>query len=899
MMLALALLCTALVSPQTGGGELVISEFMAANDSVLLDEDAESSDWIEIHNAGSAPADISGWYLTDDIALLTQWSFPTPTILAPGDFLIVFASSKNRQVAGSELHTNFKLKSGGEYLAIVEADGITLADEYAPEYPAQFADISYGLAFAGGVPTAEFTYFLDATPGFANGGGGPLVIDMNYWPIEPTVNDTILITAKLAAAPAAAITQVDLSWRAMYAVETVLSMRDDGIAPDVVASDGVWSVELPAGLAQPGEMLRWFVVAEDAQSATIRAPLFSDPTNSPQYFGCMIADPLVVSDIPVLHWFIEDPNVLWQGGGYASVWYLGRFYDNVSNRRRGTGAMWWTKPSLKFDFHSGHHLYWSATDDEAEEININSTWSDKSYVRRILAQETYANSGVDNGACFPIRVEQNGEFYSLAHFDQHMDKRWLRRNDLDESGALYKMYNTCDSSTVGVEKKTREWEDHSDLQGLVDGVALTGAALTGYLFDHLDLPAVVNYLAATNVMHDNDHVAKNYFLYRDTEGDQEWRMLPWDKDLTFGRNFTLLGDVLNDTIWADDDPFSHPLFGSENYPKADLFWNRFIDACFRDARVQAMYLTRLRSIMEEQLQSPTASTGDMKYESRLTELETSLADEAAMDEAVWGIPRYGDRTMNFHLGLDQIDLDFLPRRRNHLFETHGAVGGLIPQAQPEIVLLSFGEVVTDPISGNSDEEYYEIINGNTFAVDLTGWSLEGGVAFDFAPGTVLLAGESLYVSPKPLAFRSRATGPSGGQGLFVVGESIGKLTATEPLHLIDANGFLSATTDGPALVIRGFQGGVTSEIVVAGASPHGPVVIAYSLVGAGPTPTRYGIVDLSMPIYQLPMVNADDYGAVLLPVSVPMSAVGLDVWFQAYDAFAGEFTNGVHEVVQP
>ena len=72
-----------------------------------------------------------------------------------------------------------------------------------------------------------------------------------------------------------------------------------------------------------------------------------------------------------------------------------------------------------------------------------------------------------------------------------------------------------------------------------------------------------------------------------------------------------------------------------------------------------------------------------------------------------------------------------------------------------------------------------------------------------------------------------------------------------------------------------------------------------SFTGAGPTSTPYGIVDLSMPILQIPMVNANAFGAVLLPVSVPTQVAGMDVWLQAYDAYAGAFTNALHLIVQP
>lgn len=124
---------------------LIISEFMASNDSTLLDQDGASSDWIEIFNAGNEAVDLGGWSLTDDALELTKWSFPSMT-LETNQALLVFASGKDRASAGAELHTNFKLSADGEYLALVEADGATIAFDFAPEYPQQFEDVSYGVA---------------------------------------------------------------------------------------------------------------------------------------------------------------------------------------------------------------------------------------------------------------------------------------------------------------------------------------------------------------------------------------------------------------------------------------------------------------------------------------------------------------------------------------------------------------------------------------------------------------------------------------------------------------------------------------------------------------------------------------------------------------------------------
>ena len=103
---------------------------------------------------GRHPCQSDGWCLTDNAANLSKWSFPGVTLL-PGDFLVVFASGKDRRIPGSELHTNFQLSSGGEYLALVEPDGTTVAHQYAPSSPTQDPDRTYGLAFDGTPLVAE------------------------------------------------------------------------------------------------------------------------------------------------------------------------------------------------------------------------------------------------------------------------------------------------------------------------------------------------------------------------------------------------------------------------------------------------------------------------------------------------------------------------------------------------------------------------------------------------------------------------------------------------------------------------------------------------------------------------------------------------------------------------
>jgi len=141
VLIALAVLGVSLVT--SARADLLISEFMAVNPGSLLDRYGESSDWIEVFNPTTNTISLAGWSLTDDEQDLTKWSFPATNIAARG-FLVVFASGRDEATAGQELHTNFKLSGGGEYLALVRP-GDTVAHHYAPAYPEQRSGISFGL----------------------------------------------------------------------------------------------------------------------------------------------------------------------------------------------------------------------------------------------------------------------------------------------------------------------------------------------------------------------------------------------------------------------------------------------------------------------------------------------------------------------------------------------------------------------------------------------------------------------------------------------------------------------------------------------------------------------------------------------------------------------------------
>ena len=149
------------VIDQVAAQPVVINELLAINETTNMDEAGEYDDWIELWNYSDVHVDLSGHYLTDINDNLEKWQFPdTGVVIGPGEFLIIWCDEDQEQ---GSLHTNFKLSSSGEFLALVAPDGSTIIDSVS--FPDQETDISYGRTDDG---SEAWTYFVAPTPGSSN-----------------------------------------------------------------------------------------------------------------------------------------------------------------------------------------------------------------------------------------------------------------------------------------------------------------------------------------------------------------------------------------------------------------------------------------------------------------------------------------------------------------------------------------------------------------------------------------------------------------------------------------------------------------------------------------------------------------------------------------------------------
>jgi hypothetical protein len=165
---------------------LVINEFLASNDSCCTDESGEYDDYIEIHNIGTAAADIGGYIITDEIGNYDDYyQIPTgndSTIIEPGGFLLLWADKDSEQ---GVLHVEIKLSIAGEQIGLFMQDSITVIDTLT--FAEQFDDISYGRYPDG----SDSWHFMHPSPDTTNTAYN--VIPAAFSLSEPSNNTQITI----------------------------------------------------------------------------------------------------------------------------------------------------------------------------------------------------------------------------------------------------------------------------------------------------------------------------------------------------------------------------------------------------------------------------------------------------------------------------------------------------------------------------------------------------------------------------------------------------------------------------------------------------------------------------------------------------------------------------------
>jgi len=774
--------------------------------------DVAGDEFVEIHNTGAAPVGLLDWCFTG-----IQFCFGNVSIGAGGYLVLAADAARFQLTYGFAPDGVFllQLDDNGERVALLDA-ATAVVDEVVyddlPPWPVTADGLGRSLeVIAPGEDNSTARNWRASvapakhTARAQNSVWAPSLppwIENPQWP-DPGPGQAITVTAEVLAA-----TSVQLHYLVNFAVaEQTLPMRDDGLPPDA-AVDGIYTAQIP-GQAD-GTMLRFRIAATGPTGAMAFPRGGTDDTVT--YDGTVVVDPALTSQLPIFHWFIHPDDytdaTCETGGGChlltdetepAYLFFNGKFYDGVECRVRGQSSRTWPKKHWKFRMPHGHKLEAPGLlENEVDQFNLTSGYAEKTLMRDRLSWETHRDAGFPASQVFHVRIQQNGQFYGLYTFLEDPDADWLRRNDLNTGAARYKAFSDLrplSPDDLEIYYEAQGNEDHVDLAAFIAGIHIPTAARRPYLFDNVDIPTTLNYLAVQAVIHNNDHIAKNYYLYRDTGGTDRWTMHAWDLDLTLGKNFDGTG-AFSDVFWADQDQIpgkpgyispSHPLFGDTNHRKIDEVYNHFIDVMLREPDLRAMYFRRLRTLMDELLV-------EGRYEARVAEIAAEIAPEAALDKLQpWGQP---GQPQDLATAINVLQTLYFDPRRVHLFETHSICEDEIPPAQSPFPTVRINEIMYWP-AGLPEEEFVELYNPSpTEAVDLSGWRLDG-VALNIPPGTVILPHGYVLLARSDTAFRAEY-----GSGKFVAGQYKGTLADT-----------------GEAVVLRNRNGAIVSSVSYESVGP--------------------------------------------------------------------------------
>ena len=210
-----------------------------------------------------------------------------------------------------------------------------------------------------------------------------------------------------------------------------------------------------------------------------------------------------------------------------------------------------------------------------------------------LAYEVYRRAGMPVEQSFHVRLWQSGKPAGYFLLIEQPNRAFLRRNQINDSGNIYKLLWFGGGLIEQHEKHTNRRQGHEDLVAVVDGLEKTKSdGQWEFIRTHFDVDQVATYFAVNMVLSHWDGFFNNYFAYHDSRGTDKWMMFPWDQDSTWGLrdmpdgevfyNMALTFGMNGDTPspdggqWRPPGWFSGPLLANPEFRKVFLARTRQI-----------------------------------------------------------------------------------------------------------------------------------------------------------------------------------------------------------------------------------------------------------------------------------------------------------------------------------
>jgi hypothetical protein len=174
--------------------------------------------------------------------------------------------------------------------------------------------------------------------------------------------------------------------------------------------------------------------------------------------------------------------------------------------------------------------------DGMSSINLVFEGSEWSLLAETMAYDVYRRAGCPAPLTKFVRVWADGQLLGHHLLVERPNRSFLRRNQIDDNGNLYKAFWMGRDIAGQHEKCTRKQSDHSDLLAVVDQLNKsknTPDQQWQIIQQNFDVDEVAAYFAVNMVLSHWDGFFNNYYLYHDLKRNK-WQFYPWDQDKTWG-----------------------------------------------------------------------------------------------------------------------------------------------------------------------------------------------------------------------------------------------------------------------------------------------------------------------------------------------------------------------------
>jgi hypothetical protein len=506
-------------------GQVYINEVCSDNETIILDDFGENSDWIELYNSSNVPINLSGYFLSDDPDNLQKWTFPNSSIEANG-YRLIFASEED--VFSTYIHTNFKLSKNGEPLLFSNTSG-TIIDQLI--IPPLEEDISYGRSASN---INEWFYYNAPTPGFENNGN--TAFQFNSKPTFTTsqaFHQGSLTFAMTCDEPNCVIryttdgsppTMTSPIYSAPITTDTTLSIRASTFSTDRLPSRPATKTyfvdvqhELPviALTTDPFLLYDWetgiFVDGPDADSLW-------------PYFGANFWKDIT---IPIhLEYFIDNELTVNYDLGT-------KIHGGQSSRSRKMKSI-----QLIADYQYGEkdqmdYPFFKDRENQSYKRlvlrnasgDFNYTHCRDGYMHRYLMAEEL---NLDLLAYQPVVAYLNGQYWGLINLREKVNEYYLENNHQAEMGEIDLLEE--DSFVIeGSMEIFDEMLNQLENSDITDNSNLELAAL------NFDFDNIIDYVVTETALCNSDWPSNNVKYWRERKAGSKWRYILVDLDAIMGR----------------------------------------------------------------------------------------------------------------------------------------------------------------------------------------------------------------------------------------------------------------------------------------------------------------------------------------------------------------------------